>query len=102
MPTKPVIKTFVSGTQDDLEQESIREDAASASLNWLTSGDSLELRRGYALLGNRTDGVGKITGLRKGVRADGTEVLIRTRGRKVESYDSENETWDEAGSNALA
>lgn len=95
------IENFISGTVDDLEDKSIPEDAASRSLNWLTNGTHIELRRGHAILGNRVTGSGKVTGLRMAPQANGTEVLFRTRQRKIESYDSPNDTWDEIGSNQL-
>jgi len=62
-------------------------------------GDKIELKRGSGILGNEITGSGKITGEFKAVMSDGTEVLFRTRGKKVEYLD--DETWTEIGTNIL-
>lgn len=74
-------------------------------LNWVFAGskskegvDKMELRRGYKILGTDA-GVGKITGLRVIPRSDGTEILYRTRARKLEYYDTTTEDWIEVGTN---
>src|SRR5262249_22292767 len=46
-------------------------------------------------------GAGKVTGLRVLRRQDGTEIPVRTRGRKIEYYDSGTDTWIENGTNVL-
>lgn len=77
--------------------------SASDSLNWLTRGDRIELRRGTHVIGTRNDGAGKIQGLGVIKKKDSTQVVIRKRGRKVESYDSgaTSPDWVEAGSDVL-
>ncbi len=43
--------------------------------NWITHSDHIELRRGYARLGDtNVDGNGKVTGLGIGIKYDGTEI----------------------------
>ena len=45
------VRDFKYGTIDELEAQSIPDGAASASLNWQTKGDKIELRRGSKILG---------------------------------------------------
>ena len=97
MPRLPDYKVeiFNKGIINRIEEESIPKGAAEDSLNWLTLGDHIELRRGQQLLGNDTTGAGRITGLKVGARFDGTEIPLRSRGRKVEYYDVDADTWTE-------
>ncbi|MFN3658180.1 MAG: hypothetical protein ACK4UO_13065 [Pseudolabrys sp.] len=86
------------------DTKTLRPGVATDAKNWLTAkfGDHIELRRGSALLGaTRNNGAGKITGLGVGIRYDGTPVIRRSRGRKVEYYDSVTDDWIETGSNIL-
>ena len=73
-----VIKNFNRGIIDRLEQQSIPPESASKSLDFLTNGDRIELRRGYKLLGTEITGLGAITGLHVAQKANGTEVLYET------------------------
>lgn len=94
------IRNFKYGIVDELEAQSIPDGAASASSNWLTKGDKIELRRGSRRFGSDA-GVGRVSGLRVLTKQDGTEVMVRTRGRKVEFFDTATEDWIETGSDVL-
>jgi hypothetical protein len=91
------IKTFTKGTITALEDHSIPDGAASDSLNWRTLGDKIELRRGYKVLGTEQTGEGSIDGLHVAFKADGTQILFRKRGRKLEYYDTATSDWVENG-----
>lgn len=93
------IKNFDKGTVDAIEDFSIPEQAASASLNWLTLGDRIELTGGYSIIGTENTGTGRITGLHVAEKVDGSLLPIRTRGQKVEYYSGSD--WTESGSNVL-
>jgi len=87
------------------EPSKVASGVITAGLNWIFTGskskegvDKMELRRGYRLLGSDV-GVGKVTGLRQISKSDGTEVLYRTRARKLEYYDDDTEDWVEVGTN---
>src|SRR3990167_7210089 len=96
------VKRFQFGTIDSIPAQSIPDGAASSSLNWLTKDGSIELRRGYALLGlTKQTGNGRITGLVTGRKMDDTEVPIRARGRLLEYYNSATNDWVEIGSSIL-
>lgn len=102
MPLKPVeTKNFTTGLVTRLEQESIPRGAASDSLNWITEGDRITLRRGVALVGSNVAGTGKITGLHKGSRFDGTQVLFASYRRKFNYYDEVTSDFIEIGSDTL-
>lgn len=94
------VRNFKYGTINALEKQSIPDGAASSSLNWVTRGDKIELRRGQRLIGT-DQGAGGITGLGVARRLDGTEVMWGTHGRKIVYYDEATEDWIEAGSNVL-
>ncbi len=91
------------GTVDSLEAQSIPRGAASASLNWLTKGDHIEIRRGQAYLGDVSvnTGNGKATGLKKAVTSLGVDILFGTYGQKLKYYDRATSEWVENGSNKL-
>ena len=95
------IKDFFYGTIDTLEDKSLPLGAASDSLNFITKGDKIELRRGYGILGNEISGTGKITSVYVAKRSDGTEIPFRARGKKLEYYIVATETWTEIGSDVL-
>lgn len=85
------IKTLRPGTSPD-------------TLNWVTSSekDSISLRRGYARLGDSVvEGNGQVTGIGKGIRYDGTEVLWYAYGQKVKYYDEATTDTAEVGSDIL-
>lgn len=95
------IINFPYGTINTVEDQAIPDGAASASLNWVTLGDRIELRRGYRVLGTEITGSGKITGLHIATKNDGTQIPYRKRGRKLEYYDASLATpdWVEVGTN---
>lgn len=96
------ILDFKYGVIDSIEPQSIPRGASSRSLNWITSGTKIELRRGYNLLGTTANtGLGKITGLGVALKPDGTDIVYRTRKRKIEYLDTATDDWVEAGTNAL-
>ncbi len=82
------VKTFTKGTINSIEDHSIPDGASSDSKNWLTKGDKIELRKGYKVLGTEQSGTGSIDGLHVTFKANGTQVLFRKRGRKLEYYDT--------------
>lgn len=88
-------KNFTKGLFTRLENESIPAGSASDSSNWMSLGDHIELRRGQALLGSDTPGVGKISGLAVGDRFDGVQVPFRSFLRKIQYYDTVTEDWIE-------
>jgi len=91
------VKTFIKGTINSIEDHSIPDGAASDSLNWRTLGDKIELRRGYKVLGTEQSGTGSIDGIHTAFRADGTQVVFRKRGRKLEYYNTATSDWSETG-----
>lgn len=97
MPTiNPIeVENFNFGTVTRIDDDSVPRGGASESLNWMTQGDKIELRGGYALMGSKEEGVGLVTGLKKGDRFDEVEVLIKTHGRKVKYFDEVTKDWIE-------
>ena len=77
--------------------------AVSGTKNFLTSPfkDSIELRLGSALLGSTDRGVGKVTGLKVGLRPDGVQVPFFSYDRKLLYYDTVTADTAEAGTNVL-
>jgi hypothetical protein len=98
-----IIKNWTKGTVNRVEDETLPKGAASDSLNWLTKGDHIELRRGQTLMGASVDGAGRVTGLRVGSKLDGaaTQVLFATYLRKLRYYDESTDDWVESGSDVL-
>lgn len=96
-------KNFKYGQIDTLEARSLPRGAASSSLNWLTKGDRIELRRGQAYMGTSSvnSGNGKITGIKKATQSTGVEILFGTYGQKLKYYDETTSEWIENGSNIL-
>ncbi|MCL5069666.1 MAG: hypothetical protein M1308_02020, partial [Actinobacteria bacterium] len=94
------IENFTKGLVDAIEKKSIPAGSAQKVLNWMTGGDQISVRRGYKRLGSDA-GVSpsKITGLFTGHTINGTEVLFRKRGRKLEYYNKTTSDWSEIGSN---
>lgn len=90
-----IVKNFTKGVVSRVEKESLPKGAASSSLNWLTLGDRIELRRGQAVMGTPESGVGRISGLIVGTRFDGVQVPICARGRKIKAYNRTTLDWVE-------
>jgi hypothetical protein len=94
---------YTKGLITAFEDHSIPDGSASASTNWQTRGDRIELRKGYKVLGTEQTGTGSIDGLHVAQKADGTQVAFRKRGRKLEYYlnddfstlDQEQTDWGE-------
>lgn len=93
--------TFKYGIINSIEDSSIPPGAASRSLGWLTLGDRIELTRGRHLLGTEIAGVGRVSGLRAGFKADGTAILFKTYGKKLSYYSTTLSDWVEVGSDIL-
>lgn len=89
------------GTVDTLEPQSIRDGAASSSLNWRTQGDRIELVTGLEQVGDAVTGVSRVSGIKTVHRPDGSELLIGVRGRKVLYFDEETEDWLECGTDIV-
>lgn len=79
-----VIKNFTQGLINSLEARAIPDGAVSDAKNWITEGDKMVLRRGSVITGTDVSGNGAITGLHTAHKFDGTEVVFRSRGRKIE------------------
>jgi len=95
-----IVRNFLKGLINSIEAQSIPDGAASDSLNWVTEADSISLRRGHRRLGSDA-GAGRVSGLAVGTKINGTQVLLRTRARKVEYYDEITDDWIEIGTNTL-
>ena len=94
------INNFPNGIIDTIESKDIPEGAASKSLNWMTLGDRIELRRGQYVKGTESTAAGSITGLHTAYRADGIAVVFRKNGRKLEYWVSGTSIdWIETGTN---
>lgn len=93
------VRNWKSGLITNVEAYSIPDDAASDSLNWLTEGDKIVLRRGYSVVGTDLPGVGKVTGLAIGRKRDGTALPYYTHNRKLKCYDGSD--WVEVGTDSL-
>ena len=98
------VSDFKYGLINYLNAESIPRGASSSEINFLSLGSRQELRKGYMLLGNtRQSGSGKITGLITAHKWDGTEIVFRARGQKIEYLDISltPADWVEVGTNLL-
>lgn len=89
------IKAFSKGLYNRIEDDTIPDGSAHDSLNWVTMGDRIELRRGQTLLGTDVSGNGNISGLFVAERFDGTQVLFQSYDRKIRYYDTVSEDWIE-------
>lgn len=92
-----IITNFKYGVINNIEAQSIPDGAASSSLNFLTKGDKIEFRRGSDIKGTEIAGSGSVTGLHTAYKVDGTEVIYRKRGRKLEYFDTVTDDWAEVG-----
>jgi hypothetical protein len=98
------VNQFNQGLITFLEPQQIPRGAAADSLNWITQGSKIEIRHGYLLMGTRLTGVSRVNGIFTAHRWDGTEVLFRCRGLKLEYYNTSlsPSDWTEVGTNILA
>lgn len=88
------VSTFYGVNTYVKDIKTLRPGTSPDSLNWLTSKekDSIELRRGYARLGEtEQSGNGKVTGIGRGIRYDGVNVLWYSHGQKVKYYDPDTD-----------
>ncbi len=91
------ITDFKYGTIDSIEEQSIPAGSASASSNFVTKGDKVALAGGNFNLGGTVAGQLSSDGTHVMYKRDGTEILVRKRGRKLEIYDDANDIWNESG-----
>jgi len=96
-----IFENFNRGLITRVEAKSIGDGSASDILNWLPLGDKIELRRGMLLIGSEQTGSGKVTGLHTTRTVNNVEITYRTRGKKIEYYDTTTEDWIEVGTNQL-
>jgi hypothetical protein len=98
--SEKVINNFTTGVIDTIESKDIPDGAASKSLNWVTLGDHIELRRGQIAVGTESASSGSITGIHVAYRPDNTKVVFRKNGRKCEYFIVGTSTdWAECGTN---
>lgn len=98
------ISTFEGLNTAVKDIKTLKKGISPDSLNWLTGKfkDHIELRRGYARLGEtEVTGNGKVTGLGVGIRYDGVEVPWFSYGRKVKYYNVTTDDTVEVGTNLL-
>lgn len=101
---KVSVSDFKYGILNYLEPQAIPEGAATDSLNWITVGSKIEIRRGYALFGKtRQTGTGRIGGIFTAHLWNGNEVYLRARGAHLEYYNTtlSPADWTEIGSSLL-
>jgi len=94
------VENFTKGIIDSVEAKSIPAGAASRSLNWMTMGDHIELRRGYKRMG-ADDGIGKVTGVFTAHKVGGGEVMFKTYATKLVFYNAATELFIEVGSDII-
>lgn len=82
---------------DKIEPQSIPVGSLETATNFQTKGDKMELRRGSLALGAVVVG-GRCNGVHVAKKYDGTDILFRKRGRKLEYYDTATELFVETGS----
>lgn len=102
MPKKnnqQIIKVFGKGIINSIESNLIDQGAASASRNFLTYLDKIELSRGRQLVGAEESGNNPVLGLHTGAKADGTGILIRKNGTKLQYFDGT--IWEDAKTDLL-
>ncbi len=96
------IENFFKGIIDSIEAKAIPRGASSRSLNFVTRGDHIELRRGMARLNTTEDtSAGGITGGIVTERDDGTQIIFASHGKKVVYYNPTTEELEECGSDIL-
>lgn len=93
------IENFTYGLVTRIEKKSIPVGSAASMLNFRTKGDKTEIRRGYAIVGTDLGAGGETHGVHTAYQADGTPVLYRKRGRKLEYTLDLEGSWTEVGTN---
>lgn len=98
------IRDFKYGVINAIEPSEIPNGSMSASLNMLTMGDRIEMRRGSKIMGTDQSTGAQVAGLGVATKLDasGTQVLFRKRTgtQKFEYYDEVTSDWLETGTNA--
>lgn len=89
------VENFVKGIVNAIEDRSIPAGAASRSLNWLTMGDHIELRRGQRRMGLTDHGSGKVKGFFVANKVGGNEIPFKVYGTKLLFYDAGTDDWIE-------
>lgn len=93
---------FKQGLITRYEKETLPRGAASQSLNWMSLGDHISLRGGYAVTGTEVDeSSSPVTGLKVVSRFDGFKRLFYTYDRKLMYFDADTGESVEVGSNML-
>lgn len=90
------VEQFKYGLVDSLGAKKIPDGSASKSLNFITRGDKIELRKGFKIYGTEQT-TGRNRGTHTAYKADGTEVLFTKRGRKLLYYDEVSKDFIEVG-----
>ena len=101
---KKIISKFTGLKTIIGDPKELEDGTPQDSLNWLTGskGDHIELRMGTKLLGQtRINGIGKITGLKVGIKPDGTEIPFFTYGCKIKYYNEATDDVVEVGTDVL-
>ena len=93
------VENFTNGLVTRIEKKSIPVGSAASMLNFRTKGDKIEIRRGYVLIGTDVGAGGENQGIHTTYKADGTPILLRKRGRKLEYATSVDGSWTEIGTN---
>jgi hypothetical protein len=96
-----LLKNWAKGLVTRVEEFSISPQAVSDSLNFMTNGDRMELRRGMKVLGAEIQGNGKITGLHTAYKPNGDALLYSSYLRKIRYYNTATELWVEVGTDML-
>lgn len=89
-------KIFGKGTVDKIDASLIERGAASASENFLTELDHIELTRGRKLMGAEETGNNPVLGLHTITKIDGTDIMFRKIGTKLQYYNAATELWVDA------
>jgi hypothetical protein len=87
------VTLFKYGTINELNAETLPAGSASASDNFLSLGDRIELARGQIALGDAETAAGHVDGLGTGTDVDGNEYVYKYFGGRVRRYDSGADTW---------
>jgi hypothetical protein len=71
--------------------------SASGTINFITKGDHMETRNGYAPLGTEQNIVGAVNGIKTAHKWDGTEVLFKAVYNSLFYYNTATSAWVEVG-----
>ena len=80
-----IVKQFIKGVHNLLDEENIPSDASSDSKNWITVDGKIKLINGRNIIGSEGD-AGAIRGLHFGYKADGSKILYRKTETKVQYF----------------